>query len=567
MSSRLPDLLFPRLPLLAAALAAAVTGAVLQVLLVPLLVGSLFDDVLVDGDFTQLGRVLLTGGVVALLGALALWAQDSWFGRLAAGVAARWRESTYLTLLRRDSLSGQESSGGLASRILADLREVETFLQFGLGTLVVESVTVVTIFVLLLRMNATATGVLLLLTVPLALLLILVGRKVEQAATRTLELTEQTGAHLQEGLGQLEVVRAFGLAGFLRSRLQRDNLALARAQSRRAVWAGLQTPLAQLLGFVALAVLVTLLAAAVAQGRMTLGQVTSFITLVALLTTPVQLLPRALAMRQSAQAAERRLQTLAAEAAPASEAREPRSATAGAALLALEQLSFSFAGGGPLLDRVSVELPERGLVVLTGASGAGKSTLLRLLLGLLSPDSGRVLLRGVDLQSLRDADLRRAVAYVPQETALFRASLRDNLLLGREFTDRQLRDVLQQVELDELLTGSTPGLDYELAERGAGLSGGQKQRLAIARALLGEPLVLLLDEPTSNLDHASEAAVLRTLKRQACQRLLLTTTHRPVLLQHAALILELSGSGQLEQRSASPVSRANPGEKGEFHDN
>lgn len=554
--AQLPDLLFPRLPLLAAAMLAAATGAVLQVILVPLLVGSLFDEVLVNGQFDRLTSVLVTGGVIATLGALALWAQDAWFGRLAAVVAARWREGTYRTLLTRDALSREESSGGLASRILADLREVETYLQFSIGTLVVESVTVLAIMAYLFSMNAPATAVLLLLVIPLAVAMTLVGRKVEQASTRVLELTEKTGAHLQEGLGQLEVARTFELDAFLGDRLKHDSLLLARMQSRRASWAGLQTPLAQFLGFGALGVLVLLLAGATQQGSMTLGQVTSFITLVALLTTPVQLLPRAFAMLQTARAANSRLRKLVQPeppaVTPASEA--PVTESAGApALLMLDRLTFRF-DTIPVLQDVSVQLEAPALVALVGDSGAGKSTLLRLLLRLLSPESGHVLLGGRDLAAWPEAELRRAVAYVPQESALFQASLRDNLLLGRDYSDRQLWSVLEQVELTQTVK-DLGGLDYLTGERGGGLSGGQKQRLALARALLSEPLLLLLDEPTSNLDQSSELAILRTLVQQSRQRLVLATTHRPALLAAAGLVLELTGSGRIQTQAHTPAGK------------
>jgi ATP-binding cassette subfamily B protein len=557
-SGKLPDLLFPRLPLTAAAMLAAAAGALLQVVLVPLLVGSLFDEVLVEGQFDRLTGVLITGGAIATAGALALWAQDAWFGRLAATVAARWREGTYRTLLRRDALDREQSSGGLASRILADLREVETYLQFSIGTLVVESVTVIAIVAFLFSMNAPATGVLLLLVIPLASAMLLVGRKVEQASLRVLELTEKTGAHLQEGLGQLEVARAFELDAFLTDRLQRDSLRLARMQSHRALWAGLQTPLAQFLGFGALGVLVLLLAGATQQGSMTLGQVTSFITLVALLTTPVQLLPRAFAMLQAARTANSRLRKLVQPAAPqpvAAGTTNPAPAGTGeAALLVLDRVTFRFDAHAPVLHEATAQLSAPALVALVGDSGAGKSTLLRLLLRLLTPESGRVLLGGTDLALLPDAELRRAVAYVPQESALFQASLRDNLLLGRAYDDERLWSVLEQVELKQAVQ-DMGGLDYLTGERGGGLSGGQKQRLAIARALLSEPQLLLLDEPTSNLDQASEQAILRTLVQQASQRLVLATTHRPALLAAAGLILELNGSGRLQQQAPRPAGK------------
>src|SRR5690554_5239823 len=114
----------------------------MRVLVVPVLIGTMFDRVLVEGAFDEVGTVLLVAGLITLVGAAALWLQDALFGRLAGTVAAEWRDSLYDSLLRRNALGRQQSSGGLASRIIADLKECEVYLQFGLGSLVAESVTV-----------------------------------------------------------------------------------------------------------------------------------------------------------------------------------------------------------------------------------------------------------------------------------------------------------------------------------------------------------------------------------------------------------------------------------------
>src|SRR5690554_3022189 len=183
----------------------------MRVIVVPVLVGSLFDQVLVAGDFSRMGPVLLTGGLITLVGAFALWLQDSLFGRLAGTVAAQWRDKTYAALLDRNALAREQSSGGLASRIIADLKECEIHLQYGLSSLVAESVTILGILAFLFAMNAQATLILLLLALPLVVALNWMGKRVERVSGRVLQKTEEVGAHLQEGLGQLEVSRAFGL--------------------------------------------------------------------------------------------------------------------------------------------------------------------------------------------------------------------------------------------------------------------------------------------------------------------------------------------------------------------
>lgn len=534
----MPALLLPRSALTLLAALAAALNALLRVAVVPVVVQPLFDTVLLAGDLSALPHVLAIGSAVVAAGSLALWAQDALFGRVAAQTSARWRQGLYRHLLSQNALAASQSSGGLASRVIHDLKDNELYLQFGLGTLIAESLTAIGILIVLFYLNATATLTLLALIVPLALLLWAVGRRIQRTSQRAQAETETVGAHLQEGLRQLEVARAFGLTPFLQARLQPANLAAAQAQSERALWAGLQTPLAQVLGFAAIAVLVVLLATSVQQGAMSLGEATAFITLLALISTPAQLLPRGYALLQQAKAAAQRLQSLLDGPIPSGTARlsparvEPR--------LELQQLGFSYPGGAPLLKDLELDLRGPALVVLTGDSGAGKTTLFKLLLRLLRPTTGSIRLGGHDLEDYTEEALRRHVSYVPQEVALFRTTLRENLLLARNYSEPQLWHVLDAVELASTVRALPGGLDYALREDGAGLSGGQRQRLMVARALLSEPAVLLLDEPTANLDHEAEQALINTLTRQARERLVLVAAHRPAIITAAEQVWALA---------------------------
>lgn len=556
--SRPPALLFPLLPWAALGMLAAAFNALLRVAIAPLFIQPMFDSVFEQNNLAALPRVLAAGVVIVALGSAMLWAQDAWLGRSAALVAARWREAVYLRLLGRPPGHLGGSSGGLASRVLTDLRDVENYLQFGLGTLVAESLTLIGILVVLLYSNATATLYLIVMVVPLGVSLWLAGKRVERSAREAQESTEEVGAHLQEGLKHHEVVKAFGLNGFLLARLARANQATASAQTRRALWAGLQTPLAQVLGFLAIAALLVVLARSMAAGEMSLGAVTAYITLLALIATPAQLLPKGYALLQGARAAKTRLQALYGDVyrdvGEASETPPPphqaaaplRDAFEGGTSVRLSGLSFGYPDGPPLFHGLEVLWQGPKLVVLTGPSGSGKSTLLRVMLRFLKPTSGEILLGGRDLQTIDEAGLREAVAYVPQDSSLFRASLRDNLLLGRRYRESELWRALEAVRLDGVVRGLVAGLAHNLSEDGAGFSGGQKQRLAVARALLCEPAILLLDEPSANLDEKSERVIIDTLREQARSRLVVVVAHRPAVVRAADEVFELTAFGTLE---------------------
>lgn len=529
----LPKLLFPRTALTFWGALAAALNALGRVAVAPLVIQPLFDRVFVRGDLGALPGVLWLGGGVVLAGSAALWAQDALFATVGVRTAAAWRAGLYRTLLGSEA-AGQ-TSGGLTGRLLGDLKEVEAFLSVGLGTLIAETLTLALSFGYLLWANPSATLLLLALAAPLTLALWWSGRRIRRRSFRAQALLEETSAHLQEGLFQREVVRAFGLESFMLKRFNAANSGAARAQAARARWAALQTPLAQALGFAALAGLLLYLTGGVQQGRMSLGEVSAYVTLLALLSTPAQLLPRGYAHLQGARAAADRLyqlRRLERPHEPASlEPLPPR-----LPVMTLKDVTLE-RPHEVVLKNLTLTLSGPALVALTGPSGGGKTTLLKVLLGLLEPTAGTVTLAGTDLSSFSSAERQRRLAYVPQESHLFRASLRDNLTLGRAFSDDALWAVLAEVGLEGAVRSR--GLDTHLLESGAGFSGGQRQRLTVARALLRDPDVLLLDEPSASLDAESEQVLVRVLEREAERRLVIVVAHRPALIGAAGRVLWL----------------------------
>ncbi|MGE0492473.1 MAG: ATP-binding cassette domain-containing protein [Vulcanimicrobiota bacterium] len=192
--------------------------------------------------------------------------------------------------------------------------------------------------------------------------------------------------------------------------------------------------------------------------------------------------------------------------------------------LVFEQVRFAYPGEKFEL-RVDQAIPARKLTVLSGPSGVGKSTALSLVLGLIRPDSGRLLVDGQPLQP--GPNWRRTIGYLPQHPFLFHQSIRANLHWGAsEATEEDLWSALEQAEARDFVEAFAQGLDTVVGERGDRLSGGQRQRLALARALLRQPQLLLLDEPTSGLDEANEVAIFQTLKALSSRLTVLVVSHR-----------------------------------------
>jgi ATP-binding cassette subfamily C protein LapB len=200
--------------------------------------------------------------------------------------------------------------------------------------------------------------------------------------------------------------------------------------------------------------------------------------------------------------------------------------------LGARQVSFSYPGQSqPALAKISLQLNAGERVGIIGRSGSGKSTLARLLMGFYAPDEGQILLDGLDLRQLDVADLRHQIGYVAHDLPLLAGSLRDNLCLGARYIgDARMLEVAELTGVSELARQHPQGFDRPVGERGQLLSGGQRQAVLMARALLLDPPILLLDEPTSAMDNTSEEILRNRLQAVTRGKTLLLITHRTSML-------------------------------------
>ncbi|MFH8679167.1 thiol reductant ABC exporter subunit CydD [Streptomyces lydicus] len=399
------------------------------------------------------------------------------------------------------------------------------------------------------------------LTLPLIpLFMVLIGWATQSRMDRQWRLLARLSGHFLDVVEGLPTLKVFG-----RAKAQAEAIRAITGDYRRAT---LRTLRIAFLSSFALELLSTLSVALVAVGigmRLVHGELDLTTGLTVLVLAPEAYLP----LRQVGAQYHAAAEGLAAaeEVFAVLEAPLPAVGTAPApdgTALTVEDLVVRHPGrSADSLPATSFEVRPGETVALVGPSGAGKSTLLNVLLGFTAPSEGRALADGRDIASLSPDSWRQRIAWVPQHPHLFAGTLAENVRLARpDATDAEVRAALADAGALEFVDALPDGMATRLGEAGAGLSAGQRQRLALARAFLADRPILLLDEPTANLDGETEEAVVAAVRRLAAGRTVLLVVHRPALLAVADRVVRLAGPATAEERGVAPAAAARPADPG-----
>ncbi|MBW3613813.1 MAG: ABC transporter ATP-binding protein/permease [Actinobacteria bacterium] len=503
---------------------------------VPLVVKAVIDGPLARGD--RRGIVVLAGSALALglAESLAAFTRRLTAGRVALGLERRLRDDLYAHLQRLPvAFHDNWQSGQLLSRAMSDCRIIRRFFGFGLVFFVVNTVTFAIVLVLMARLHPLLAAITALSAVPLLIMSRRFEARYLAVSRRVQDLDGDLTTLVEEGATGIRVIKAFGrrrLVGeqYLRQAGALHAASMEQVRLRARFWA-----LIDMIPNLTLGAILFGGAVAVGRGSLTLGGLVAFVSLLVLLVWPIESLGEILAMAEEASSAAERVFEVFDIAPAIADAPGATHLSEAQGRLRFEDVSFRYpsAGdeaGGWVLGGVNLDISPGETLALVGLTGSGKTTVAALVPRLIDVTMGRVTLDGIDVRDLTLASLRRHVAVAFEEPTLFSASVRENLLLGSPHASDEDIEVALATAQATFVHDLPWGLDTRVGEQGLSLSGGQRQRLALARAIIGRPRVLVLDDPLSSLDIHTESLVEHALRSVLAGVTALLVVHRPSTL-------------------------------------
>lgn len=530
----------PFWPQFALSFAMAPLGVLLSIT-IPRLLGGVVDGPIRDGDAGGVAwfafLLLLVGGAEALISLIRRWIMS----RATSHIETNIRLDLF-DQLQRLPMSFHKSwdSGQLLSRIMSDLGLLRRFMSFGLVMLFMSALHIVVVLVIMVTTLWQVGVAVLVLVVPVIIATYLLLRRFGPLSRQVQDDTGDAASAAEESLHGIRVIRSFGRTAYAFDGYDQRAVTLHDSGVRRMNLASVLWTLLEVFPSVLLVIVLIGVSFGVSAGTLTLGGAVTFVTLLLSLAWPVGGLGFLLSFaREAATAADRVVEVFDSPltiVSGGSRIEEPRGA------LELRDVTFQFADADqPTLDGLNLTVAPGETVALVGGTGSGKSTLVSLIPRLVDVTGGQILLDGVDLRELDLSQLRSLIGTAFEDPILFSMSARENLTLGRpDASDEDIAEAVR-VARAEFVHDLPWGLDTRLGEQGLSLSGGQRQRLALARAILVRPKVLVLDDTLSALDIHTEAEVEAALKSTLVGVTGIVVAHRAstvLLADRVAMLVE-----------------------------
>lgn len=505
----------------------------------PLLLRHAIDENIHNGDMLGLTKTALLYLGTFLAAWVASYCQSVWMALSGQRSLADLRRDLF-SHLQRLSLSffTKRKAGEIMSRVVNDVDTLSELLSSGIITVISDLVTLVFIAAIMFEMHPTLALVTFSILPVMFVVTIGFRGRMLQAHRQVRGKVAEINANLQESISGVKVTQAFNREKRSIQRFEETNQENMEANVRALDLFAVFMPILELIGVVGIALALWYGGTQVMQGTLTVGTLAAFISYIQRFFGPVRNISQIYTQLQSAGAAVERVFGIMDVEPEIKDSPKPVAIDGFKDKIVYENVSFAYNPDEPVLKNINLTINKGETIALVGPTGAGKTTMINLLCRFYDPTSGRITVDGRDLREIEQASWRKLVSIVLQDTFLFSATIKENIRFGKpDATDEEIRWAAEQVAALPFINELEHGFDAMLTERGSNLSVGQRQLLSFARALIGQPEILILDEATSSVDLHTEGLIQQALEVLLKDRTAVIIAHRLSTIENADRIV------------------------------
>ncbi len=528
--------------LLVGALLCAIVYVVMS-LLSPVLIGQAVDGIIGPGnvDFAQIGRVALELAVVLLAGGFFQWLMTLFTNKVCYRTVKDLRTQVFSRIQHVPlKFIDQNAHGNIINRIVNDVDSVSDGLLQGFTQLFTGVITILGTLGFMVSINPWIALVVVALTPVSLIIATLIARGTHKTFMKQSQIQGELGGHVEEMLGGQKVVKLFGHEQASEAKLEEINQRLYTWGYKAQIYPAFTNPLTRFVNGLVYAAVGVAGALTAVQGRLTIGQLSCFLSYANQYTKPFNEVTGIMAQLQTAMAAARRLITLIDEPME-QESHSPKHLPEGKTAIAFRDVSFHYLPERPLIEHFNLDVQPGQRIAIVGPTGCGKTTLINLLMRFYDVVDGSITVGGVDIRDVPRDELRGRFGMVLQETWLTQATVAENIGYGKPGATREeIIAAAKAAHADSFIRRLPEGYDTVITENGGNLSQGQKQLLCIARVMLMDPPMLILDEATSNIDTMTELRVQKAFAAMVKGRTSFVVAHRLSTIKESDRILVMN---------------------------